>query len=161
MRMTTALAGLALVSITSGGDRVAAMIHVAAGPHAGSYLISSDDVPCEITTHAPPQPHRRLEITVARSGAAKDSAQLALLMLVVPDAGAHGPQHAFFTSIAFGSASHGTRYEMEARSGQQAAGNGTVTIATRGQDATVSLDVTSAQGVAFSGTIQCTDVLRR
>lgn len=156
MRVMGVLAALTLASLTAGGDRVAAMITVAGGPHAGRFLISSEDVPCEINGRQP----RQFALTLGRSGASKDSAQLALLMVIIPNANVHEAHHEFYASIAFGDASHGTRYEAETRRGEHDGGSGTITLAKQRQDATVNLDVMSAQGVAFTGDIQCTDVLR-
>jgi hypothetical protein len=47
----------------------------------------------------------------------------------------------------------------ETRPGEKAAGGGTVTLVPHGQDATVTLDVISTDGVSYTGTIQCSGVL--
>ena len=79
-------------------------------------------------------------------------------MLIIPNADVRGPIHSFFASISFGTVGRDTEYRTETRPGEKAAGSGTVTLVPHGQDATVMLDVTSAEGVSYTGTIQCSGV---
>ena len=158
--MRAIFALMALTALTGSTDRISAMVTVAAGPNAGGYVLRSPDVPCEITTHNPPLPKHQLDVTLGVPRPSNDPQTLTLLMLIVPNANVKGANGAFFASITFGDVSRGTRYTVESRPGHAADGSGTVAIVTRGQDATVTFDVTTARGTAYKGPIQCTDVSR-
>lgn len=135
-----------------------AMVTVAAGAHAGSFLVRNTDSPCEITEQKAPRPKHRFEALIGGVTPKTDANTLTLLMLIIPDADVRGPMHSFYASIRFGTVGHDTEYRTETRPGEKAGGSGTVTLVPHGQDATVMLDVTSADGVSYTGTIQCSGV---
>lgn len=160
MRIMLALALAMVATIRSDADRVTAKITVAGGAHTGSYLLRNTDAPCDITVQKPPNPRHQFDVMVGGDAPNRDSTKLTLLLLTIPDADMKGENHTFFTSIVFGDIQRGTRYDVESRAGRTAAGSGIVTVASRGHDATVMLDVVAANGVAFRGTILCPDVSR-
>ncbi|MEO6211873.1 MAG: hypothetical protein ABIQ10_17335 [Gemmatimonadaceae bacterium] len=149
-----------MATITGGTDRASAMLTVSGGPNAGSYILHNDDVPCQITDERPPAPKHHFDVTLGGLSPSKDPGRLTLLMVIVPNADVKGPNGVFFTSINFGDISRGTRYDVETRVGEKVQGSGSVTIAARGQDATVTFDVKAANGTAYKGTILCIDVSR-
>ena len=158
MHIPVALVVAALTALSGDFDRVTAMITVASGAHAGTFLVRNVDSPCEITGQNAPRPKHQFEVSVGGVTAKVDPNTLTQLMLIIPNADAHGAVHSFFTSISFGSPGRGSAYITETRPGEKAAGGGTVTLVPHGQDATVMLDVTSADGVSYRGTIQCSGV---
>ena len=160
MRMMLALATGLLATLAGDSDRATAMVTVADGAHAGTFVLRNADFPCEITTERPPHPKHQFNVTLGGYTPNKDASKLTILMLIVPDADVRGPNKTFFASINFGDVSRGTQYNAETRPGEKIGGSGTVTVAPHGQDATVTLDVKSAEGVAYKGTIQCTGVSR-
>ena len=136
------------------------MLTVSGGPNTGSYILHNDDVPCQITDERPPAPKHQFDVTLGGLSPSKDPGRLTLLMVIVPNADVKGPNGVFFTSINFGDISRGTQYDVETRAGEKVQGSGSVTIAARGQDATVTFDVKAANGTAYKGTILCIDVSR-
>lgn len=149
-----------VATFTGGTDRASAMVTVSGGPNAGSYVLHNDDVPCQITEERPPAPKHQFDVTLGGLSPNKDAGKLTLLMVIVPNADVKGPNSVFYTSINFGDISRGTHYNVETRPGEKVQGGGNVTIATRGQDATVAFDVKAANGTAYKGTILCIDVSR-
>jgi hypothetical protein len=136
------------------------MITVTGGEHPGTFVVRNAETPCEILDHRPPLPKHQFSVTLGATTPNKDPKALTLLMLIVPNADLRGPNHTFFTSIIFGDGRHGTEYAAESRDGEKQSGGGTVTIVPHGSDATVTLDVTSRDGVSYKGTIQCSGVSR-
>ena len=134
------------------------MITVAAGAHAGTFLVRDTDSPCAITEQRAPRPKHQFEASIGGVTTQNDPNKLTHLMLIIPDADVRGPTHSFFAFINFGTAAGGTAYKTETRPGEKAGGGGTVTLLPHGQDATVTLDVISADGVSYKGTIQCSGV---
>jgi hypothetical protein len=141
-------------------DRATAMVTVTGGAHAGRFLVRNADSPCEISEQKAPRPKHQFEVLIGGVTPKTDANKLTLLMLIVPNADLRGPTHTFFASISFGTVGHDAEYRTETRPGEKAAGSGTVTLALHGQDATVKLDATSADGVSYTGTIQCSGVSR-
>jgi hypothetical protein len=160
MRMLVALAAAAIVNFGGDPDRAMATVTVSGGPHAGQFTVRNTDVPCEITQEKPPHPKHQFSVTLGGFSPSKDPAKLTLLMVIIPDADVRGPNRSFFTSINFGDVSRGTQYNAETRPGEKLGGSGTATVATHGQDATVTFDVKSAEGVSYKGTVQCSGVSR-
>lgn len=158
MRILIALAAASIAAPLGVSDRAAAMITVRTGAHAGSFLVRSADSPCEVTEQKAPNPKHRFEVSIGEVTPKTDPNRLTLLMLIIPDADVRGPIHSFFASIDFGTVGRDTEYRTDTRSGGTSAGSGTVTLVPHGQDATVTLDVTSADGVSYTGTIQCSGV---
>lgn len=149
-----------VAALTGGTDRASAMVTVSGGPNAGSYVLHNDNVPCQITEERPPAPRHQFDATLGGLSPNKDPGKLTLLMVIVPNADVKGSNGVFFTSLNFGDISRGTHYTVETRPGEKVQGSGAVTIAMRGQDATVTLDVKAANGTAYKGTILCIDVSR-
>jgi hypothetical protein len=160
MRILVALVAAAIATIAGDSDRATAMVTVASGAHAGDFLVRNTDVPCEILEQKAPLPKHQFSVTIGGLTPSKDSNKLTLLMVIVPNADVRGPNHTFFTSIIFGDVSRGTEYAAEMRPGEKLAGSGTVTIVPHGNDATVTFDVKSRDGVSYKGTIQCSGVSR-
>jgi hypothetical protein len=158
LRILVALVAAALAAPSGDFDRVAAMITVAAGAHAGTFLVRNSESPCEIVEQKAPRPKHQFEVSIGGVTAKMDPNTLTHLMLILPNADVRGPVHSFFTSISFGTAGRGTTYITETRPGEKAGGGGTVTLVMHGQDATVTLDVISVDGVSYTGTIQCSGV---
>jgi hypothetical protein len=158
LRIVVALAAVTITTLSGNSDRATAMITVAAGAHAGTFLVRNMDSPCEITEQRAPHPKHQFEASIGGVTPKIDANALTLLMLIIPNADQRGPIHSFFTSISFGDVGLGTRYATETRPGKTAGGSGTVTLVPHGQDATVTFDATSADGVSFTGTIQCSGV---
>lgn len=158
MRILVALAAVTIATLSGDSDRATAMITVAAGAHAGTFLVHNTDSPCEITEQEAPRPKHRFEASIGGVPTKGDANTLTLLILIVPNADVRGPIHSFFTSISFGDVGRGTRYTTETRPGEKIGGSGTVTLVPHGQDATVTFDVISADGVSYAGTIQCSGV---
>ena len=155
-----ALAVAAIASATADTDRATAMVTVVVGPHAGTHVLRNSDVPCEIAEEKAPRPTHQFDVTIGALAPSKDLKKLTLLIVIVPDADVKGANHTFFTSINFGDVSHGMQYNAETRPGEKVGRSGGVMIARHGQDATVTFDVTSADGVAYEGTVQCSGVSR-
>lgn len=160
MRIFLAVAAAAITSLSGDSDRATAMITIADGAHAGTFLVRNTNEPCEITKQKAPRPRHRFDVSVGEVTPNIDAKQLTLVRLIIPDADLRGPNHSFFASIDFGHVGQGTEYMAETRPGERAGGNGTVTLVTHGQDATVLLDIASANGVSYTGTIQCSGVSR-
>ena len=160
LRILLALAAAAVAAQPGDVDSATAMVTVAGGAHAGSFLIRNTDSPCEITEQKAPRPKHQFEVLIGGVTPKPDANELTLLMLIIPNADARGPNHTFFASISFGTVGHDAEYKTDARPGEKAAGSGTVTLVPHGQDATVTLDATSADGVSYTGRIQCSGVLR-
>jgi hypothetical protein len=160
VRILIALAVAAILTHPRDADRASALVRVSGGPHAGEYTLRNSDVPCEITAEKPPHPKHQFSVTLGGFTPSKDPAKLTLLMVIVPDADLRGANRSFFTSINFGDVSRGTQYNAETRPGEKLGGSGSVTVAPHGQDATVTFDVKSAEGVTYKGTILCTAVSR-
>ena len=158
MRILVALAAAAITALPGDSDRATAMITVAAGAHAGSFLVRNADSPCEITEQRAPHPKHQFEASIGGVTAQMDASKLTHLMLIIPNADVRGSTPSFFASINFGTPGRGTMYTTETRPGEKAGGGGTVTLLPHGQDATVTLDVISADGVLYKGTIQCSGV---
>ena len=158
LRILVALAAAAITAQPGGSDRATAMVTIAAGAHAGSFLVRNTDAPCEITEQKAPLPKHRFEVLIGGVAPKTDANKMTLLMLIIPDADVRGPMHSFYASIRFGTVGHDTEYSTETRQGEKVGGSGTVTLLLHGQDATVMLDVTSADGVSYTGTIQCSGV---
>jgi hypothetical protein len=160
VRILVALAVAAFLAPPHVADSATALVTVSSGPHAGQYTLRNTDVPCLITAEKPPHPKHQFSATLGGFTPSKDPKKLTMLMVIIPDADVHGANRSFFTSINFGDISRGTQYNAETRPGEKLGGSGSVTVATHGQDATVTFDVKSAEGVAYKGTIQCTGVNR-
>ena len=160
MRILVALVVATILTHVSDADRASALVTVGGGPHAGQFTLRNADVPCEITAEKPPHPKHQFSATLGGFSPSKDPAKMTLLMVIIPDADLRGANRSFFTSINFGDVSRGTQYNAETRPGEKLGGSGSVTVATHGQDATVTFDVKSAEGVTYKGTIQCTGVSR-
>jgi hypothetical protein len=160
LRILLAVAAGAIAAHTVDSDRVAAMVTVTTGAHAGSFLVRNADSPCEITEQKAPRSKHQFEVLIDGVTPKAAANELTVLMLIIPNADVRGPNHSFFASIRFGTAGDVTEFRTETRSGEKAAGSGTVTLAPHGQDATVMLDVTSADGLSYTGTIQCSGVSR-
>ncbi len=158
MRFLVALAAVALTALSGGSDRATAMITVATGAHAGTFLVRNTDSPCEITTQQAPRPKHRFEVSIGEVTPKTDANKLTLVTLIIPDADLRGPIHSFYASIDFGYVGRGTEYRAETRPGEGVGGSGTVTLVPHGQDATVTLDIVSADAVSYTGTIQCSGV---
>lgn len=158
VRVLIALTAFAMATLPGDSDRATAMITVARGAHAGTFLVRSADVPCEITDQKTPRPKHQFEVSIGGVTPVFDAKTLTLLRVIIPNADEHGPNHSFFASINFGDIAHGAEYVAEMRAGETARGSGTVTLVTHGQDATVTLDVTSADGISYTGAIQCSGV---
>ena len=160
MRIFVALAVTAFLAQPHGADSATALVTVSSGPHAGQYTLRNTDVPCLITAEKPPHPKHQFSVTLGGFTPSKDPAKLTMLMVIIPDADVHGANRSFFTSINFGDVSRGTQYNAETRPGEKLGGSGSVTVATHGQDATVTFDVKSLEGITYKGTILCTNVTR-
>lgn len=160
MRILIALAAAAIATLAGDSDGATAMVTVASGAHAGTFLVRNSGSSCEITEQQAPRPKHRFDASIGEAKATIDANTLTLLMLIIPNADVRGPIHSFFTSISFGEVGHGASYVTETRPGEKSGGSGTVTLVPHGQDATVTFDVTSADGVAYTGTIQCSGVSR-
>jgi hypothetical protein len=160
MRVMLALAFSIVAAMRSDPDRVTATVTVAGGAHAGSFFLRNTAVPCDISAQKPPNPRHQFDVMVGGGAPNADSTKLTLLLVTIPDADLKGENHTFSTSLVFGDVQRGTRYDVESRPGHAAAGSGIVTVAMRGHDATVMLDVVASSGVAYRGTILCTDVAR-
>jgi hypothetical protein len=158
LRIVLALAAAALTALSGDSDRATAMITVATGAHAGTFLVRNTDSPCEITKQKAPRPRHQFEVSIGEVTPKIDANRLTLVRLIVPDADLRGPIHSFFTSIDFGYIGQGTEYMAETRPGEKIGGSGTVTLVVHGQDATVLLDIASASGVSYTGRIQCSGV---
>ncbi len=158
MRILIALAAVTIATLSGDSDRATAMITVAGGAHAGTFLVRNTDSPCEITEQKAPRPKHQFEASIGGLTPTIEANTLTLLMLIIPNADIRGPIHSFFTSISFGEIGRGTKYAMDTRPGEKIGGSGTVTLVPHGQDATVTFDVTSADGVSYTGTIQCSGV---
>jgi hypothetical protein len=156
--MLVALAAAAITSLSGDSDRVTAMITVAAGAHAGTFLVRNTDSPCEITKEKAPRPRHQFEVAIGEVTPKIDANRLTLVRLIIPDADLRGPNHTFFASINFGYVGRGTEYAAESRPGEKIGGSGTVTLVPHGEDATVLLDIASASGVSYTGRIQCSGV---
>ena len=160
MRLLLALAAMALASLPRDTDRVTAMVTVAGGAHAGTYFLRNVESPCEITRENAPRPKHEFDVMVGGRAPSNDSTKLTVLLLTIPDADVKGANTSFSATIIFGDVGHGTRYEVETRPGHESSGSGTVSLASRGQDATITFEATSANGVAYKGTMLCVDVSR-
>jgi len=160
VRILVALAVAAFLTHPRDADRASALVTVSSGPHAGEYTLRNTDVPCVITAEKPPHPKHQFSVTLGGFSPNMEPAKLTLLMVIIPDADLRGPNRSFFTSINFGDVSRGTQYSAETRPGEKLDGSGSVTVASHGQDATVTFDVTSKEGITYSGTILCTGVSR-
>jgi hypothetical protein len=160
VRIFVALVVASLLAQPNDADRASALVTVSGGPHAGQFTLRNTDVPCEITAEKPPHPKHQFSVTLGGFTPSRDPAKLTLLMVIIPDADARGANRSFFTSINFGDVSRGTQYNAETRPGEKLGGSGSVTVAAHGQDATVTFDVKSAEGIAYKGTIQCAGVSR-
>jgi hypothetical protein len=160
LRIVIAVAAAVLSAIAADSDRATAMITVAGGEHAGTFVVRNADTPCEILDRKPPLPKHEFSVTIGATTRNKDPKSLTLLMVIVPNADLREANHTFFTSIIFGDVSHGTEYAAETRTGEKQGGGGTITVVPHGADATVTLDVTSMDGVSYRGTIQCSGVSR-
>jgi hypothetical protein len=158
MRVLVALVGAAIATLAGDSDRATAMVTVAGGAHAGTFIVRNADVPCEIAEQRAPRPKHQFEVTIGGLSQKLDAKKLTLLMVIVPNADVRGLNHALYTSITFGDIEHGTQYVVETRPGEALTGSGTVTVMPHGQDATVTFDVTSADSVSYKGTIQCSGV---
>jgi hypothetical protein len=156
--MLVALAAAAITSLSGDSDRATAMITVAAGAHAGTFLVRNTDSPCEITKEKAPRPRHQFEVSIGEVTPKIDANGLTLVRLIIPDADLRGPNHTFFASINFGYVGQGTEYAAESRPGEKLGGSGTVTLVPHGEDATVLLDIASASGVSYTGRIQCSGV---
>ena len=148
-----------LSTLAGGSDKASAMVTIAAGAHAGSYLVRSADSPCAITEQVPPRPRHQFEVSIGGPAASMDPKQLTQLTMIIPSADVRGPNHSFFASITFGDIARGARYVAEMRPGEKMGGGGTVTVLPRGEDATLTFDVTSADGTSYTGVIQCVGVV--
>jgi hypothetical protein len=151
---------VAITTLVGGSDKASAMVRVAGGVHAGSFLVRSADTPCAITEQVPPHPMHQFEVSIGGPAPNLEPKQLTQLTMIIPNADARGPNHAFFASITFGDIALGTRYVAEMRPGEKMGGSGTVTLLSHGEDATLTFDVTSADGTSYNGVIQCAGVLR-
>jgi hypothetical protein len=160
MRVLLSLALSATTLLSSDSDRVSASVTVLGGPHAGGYYVTNADSPCEITSQKPPNPNHSFDVMVGDGAPSADSTKLTVLMVTIPDADVKGENHTFFASIIFGGVGAGRQYVVDSRPGHSSAGSGIVTVATRGHDAIVAFDVVPTSGVAFRGTILCSDVSR-
>jgi hypothetical protein len=78
------------------------MITVAAGAHAGTFLVRNTDSPCEITKEKAPRPRHQFEVSIGEVTPKIDANGLTLVRLIIPDADLRGPNHTFFASINFG-----------------------------------------------------------
>ena len=160
MRLLVALAVAAFLTHPRDADRASALVSVSSGPHVGEHTLRNADGPCEITAEKPPHPKHQFSVTLGGFSPSRDPAKLTLLMVIIPDADLRGANRSFFTSINFGDVSRGTQYNAETRPGEKLGGSGSVTVTPHGQDATVTFDVKSAEGITYKGTIQCTGVSR-
>jgi hypothetical protein len=158
VRILAALAIVALAALAGDSDRAAAMITVGAGAHAGDFIVRNADDPCAITEQKAPHPKHQFQVSIGGPMPKIDSTKLSLLMMIVPNADIRGPNRSFFSSITFGDIAHGTQYIVETRPGEKLGGSGTVVVSPHGQDATVTFNVTSMDGVSYKGTIQCSGV---
>jgi len=149
---------VAITTLAGGADTASAMVTVAGGVHAGSFLVRSADTPCAITEQVPPRPMHQFEVSIGGPAPNPEPNQLTELTMIIPNADARGPNHSFFASITFGDIAQGTRYVAEMRPGEKMGGSGTVTVLTHGEDATLTFDVTSANGTSYTGVIQCVGV---
>lgn len=148
-----------LTTLSGGSDKASAMVTVAAGAHAGSYVVRSADTPCAITEQVPPRPRHQFEVSIGGPAPSADPTQLTQLTMIIPSADVRGPNHSFFASIIFGDIAQGARFVAEMRPGEKMAGSGTVTMLPHGEDATLTFDVTSADGTSYHGVIQCVGVV--
>jgi hypothetical protein len=160
VRVLVALVVAALLGRPIDADTASAVVTVSDGPHAGQFALRNSDVPCVITTEKPPHPKHQFSVTLGGFTPSKDPAKLTILMIIIPDADVRGANHSFFTSINFGDVSRGTQYNAETRPGEKLGGSGSVTVSSHGQDAMVTFDVKSAEGISYKGTIQCIGVSR-
>ena len=160
MRIFVALVVAGFLAQPTDADRASALVTVSSGPHAGQFTLRNADVPCEITAERPPHPKHQFSVTLGGFSPSRDPAKLTVLMVIIPDADVRVANRSFFTSINFGDVSRGTQYNAETRPGEKLGGSGTVTVTPHGQDATITFDVKSAEGVGYTGTIQCTGVSR-
>jgi hypothetical protein len=160
VRILIALAAVTIATLSGDSDRATAMITVAGGAHAGTLLVRNTDSQSEITEQNAPRPKHQFEASIGGVTPTIEANTLTLLMLIIPNADIRGPIHSFFTSISFGEIGRGTKYTTDTRPGEKISGSGTVTLVPHGQDATVTFDVTSADGVSYTGTIQCSGVSR-
>ena len=124
MRIFVALTAAAIAALSGDSDRATAMITVAAGAHAGTFLVRNTDSPCEITKEKAPRPKHQFEASIGGVTAQMDPNKLTYLMLILPDADVRGPTRSFFTSISFGTPGRGTTYTTETRPGERAGGGG-------------------------------------
>lgn len=145
--------------LAGGSDQASAMVTVAAGVHAGSFLVRSADTPCAITEQSPPRPRHQFEVSIGGPAPKMEPKELTQLTMIIPNADVRGPNHSFFASIIFGDITHGARYVAEMRAGEKTGGSGTVTLLPHGEDATLTFDVTSADGTPYTGVIQCVGVM--
>jgi hypothetical protein len=165
MRALIMLGAAAIASAITGDDpRASALVTVANGLHAGSYTLEAD-APCEIQQENPPKPRHQFNIVLSQpqtdSKHRADPKVPTFMLLIIPDADVRGANRQFFSSVNFGDESHGTQYNVESRPGEKKPeGSGTVTLVQHGHDATVKIDAKTAEGITYTGTIQCTNVSR-
>jgi hypothetical protein len=160
VRILVALAGVAIATLAGDSDRATAMVTVAAGAHAGSFIVRNAEVPCEITEQRAPRPKHQFEVSIGALAQKSDPNKPTLLIVIIPNADVRGSNPAFFTSLSFGAIGQGAEYVVETRPGERLRGSGTVIVTPHGQDATVTVDVISADSVSYKGTIQCSGVSR-
>jgi len=158
VRVLVALVAAATTMLSGDIDRATAMITVATGAHAGDFLVRNADTPCAIVEQKAPRPKHQFEVTIGGPGPKIDPKKLTVLTVIVPNADVRGPIHTFFMSINFGDIIRGTHYITETRVGETPGGSGAVTIVPHEEDATVTFDVTSADGISYKGAIQCIGV---
>lgn len=160
MRLLLALTAVSLALPAGDTDRVTAKVTITGGAHAGTYYLRNVDSPCEINRKNAPAPKHEFDVMVGGQAPSSDSTKLTVLLLTIPDADVKGANPSFSATIIFGDVRSGTRYEVETRPGHDSRGSGSVSLTSRGQDATVTFEATSANGVAYKGTMICIDVSR-
>ena len=160
MRLLLALSAVSLALSSGDTDRVTATVTVTGDAHAGTYYLRNVYSPCEINRKNAPAPKHEFDVMAGGQAPVNDSTKLTVLLLTIPDADVKGANPSFSATIIFGDVRRGTRYEVETRPGRENRGSGTVSLATRGQDATVTFEATSVNGVAYKGTMVCVDVSR-